>query len=151
MPVGSVLAFAGDHNRIPSGWLLCNGAEVSRIDYQELFSIIGTTHGEGNSSSTFNLPDYRGLFLRGVDIGQGIDPDASSRTAMNTGGNSGDKVGSVQNDEFKSHNHPMNTQGNVASGGGYSAYRPGTSGGSGSSGGAETRPKNAYVNYIIKY
>ena len=44
-PVGSVLAFAGDRNKIPSGWLLCNGAEVSRIDYQELFSIIGTTHG----------------------------------------------------------------------------------------------------------
>ena len=97
VPVGTVVAFAGDHNKTPSGWV--NGDEVSRTQYADLFSVIGVSHGEGNYTTSFNLPDYRGLFLRGVDLGQNIDPDASSRIAI-SGGHTGDKVGSVQSDEF---------------------------------------------------
>lgn len=48
------------------GWLLCNGKAVSRTDYSLLYSVIGTKFGSGTNSSTFNLPDYRGFFLRGA-------------------------------------------------------------------------------------
>ena len=54
IPVGTILPFAG--NTIPSGFLACNGAEVSRTTYAALFSAIGTTYGGGNGSSTFNVP-----------------------------------------------------------------------------------------------
>lgn len=49
-----------------NGWLLCNGQAVSRTTYSALFSLIGTNFGSGNGSTTFNVPDYRGKFLRGL-------------------------------------------------------------------------------------
>lgn len=49
----------------PSGWLNCNGAPVSRSTYATLFALIGTNFGNGDGSTTFNLPDFRGRFLRG--------------------------------------------------------------------------------------
>lgn len=58
----------------PSGWLKANGAAVSRTTYAALFSAIGTTHGAGDGTKTFNLPDRRGEFLRGLDDGRGVDP-----------------------------------------------------------------------------
>lgn len=57
----------------PAGWLKANGATVSRTTYAALFSKIGTTFGTGDGSTTFNLPDLRGEFLRGWDDGRGID------------------------------------------------------------------------------
>lgn len=62
---GTVHAFAGDASSIPTGYLLCNGAAVSRSDYAALFAAIGTIYGEGDESTTFNVPDFRGKFLRG--------------------------------------------------------------------------------------
>ena len=62
---GSVIAFAGDAAQIPAGYLLCNGAAVSRTDYASLFAAIGTIYGSGYGNTTFNLPDFRGKFLRG--------------------------------------------------------------------------------------
>lgn len=62
---GSVVAFAGAAENIPAGYLLCNGAAVSRTDYAALFAAIGTIYGEGDESTTFNVPDFRGKFLRG--------------------------------------------------------------------------------------
>jgi microcystin-dependent protein len=59
---------------IPSGWFECNGAEISRTDFSELFEVIGTTFGEGDGINTFNLPDLRGEFIRGWDNGRGVDP-----------------------------------------------------------------------------
>ena len=47
-------------------WVLCNGQELSRTDYSELFEIIGENFGKGNGVTTFNVPDYRGKFLRGL-------------------------------------------------------------------------------------
>ena len=56
--------------------------------------------------TTFNLPDYRGRFLRGLDSsGEGRDPDLMARYAMNPGGATQDNVGSIQDDNFKSHSH----------------------------------------------
>lgn len=162
MPVGSVIAYAGPN--IPEGWLLCDGRAVNRTDYSDLFTAIGTAWGYGNNSSTFNLPDLRGQFLRGVDNSptQGSsnsDPDKSSRSASNTGGNTGIAVGSKQDESFKSHTHKERpSTGSIwlfahSSGGTWGNERNGNVLGpqTGSTGGNETRPKNVYVYYIIKY
>jgi microcystin-dependent protein len=71
-PPGSVSYFATP--TAPSGWLTANGAAISRVAYSDLFSAIGTTFGAGDGSTTFNLPDLRGEFLRAFDNGRGIDP-----------------------------------------------------------------------------
>ena len=63
-PIGTILAFGGSD--IPVGWHLCDGTAVSRTAYAELFAIIGTTFGVGDGSTTFNLPDLQGEFLRGA-------------------------------------------------------------------------------------
>jgi microcystin-dependent protein len=98
-PIGEVAAVATDS--VPDGFLQCDGSAVSRTTYASLFSVIGITHGEGDGSTTFNLPDYRGSFLRGFDDGAGNDPDSASRTAQATGGNTGDNVGSEQTDAMQ--------------------------------------------------
>lgn len=63
-PPGSIVPFAGAD--VPSGYLACNGAQVSRVVYAALFSAIGTIYGVGDGSTTFALPDLRGRFLRGL-------------------------------------------------------------------------------------
>jgi microcystin-dependent protein len=69
--VGKVISYA--RSVAPIGYLKCNGAAISRTTYARLFSIIGTTFGVGDGSTTFNLPDLRGEFIRGWDDGRGID------------------------------------------------------------------------------
>lgn len=69
--VGEVAFFA--RTTSPSGWLKANGAAVSRTTYADLFAAIGTTFGAGDGRSTFNLPDLRGEFVRGLDDGRNID------------------------------------------------------------------------------
>ena len=64
MPAGCVTAFAGS-GTVPAGWFVCDGHEVSRGEHPELFAAIGVTYGDGDGSTTFNLPDFRGRFLRG--------------------------------------------------------------------------------------
>lgn len=66
VPPGCVLPFAGS-GTVPTGFLLCNGAAVSRTTYADLFTALGTTYGTGDGSTTFNIPDFRGRFLRGYD------------------------------------------------------------------------------------
>ena len=63
-PVGDIKASVKSANH--GNWLLCNGQAVSRTTYSELFALIGTNFGSGNGSTTFNVPDYRGKFLRGL-------------------------------------------------------------------------------------
>ena len=75
---------------VPSGYLECNGAAVSRTTYAALFAIIGVQYGAGNGSSTFNIPDLRGEFVRGFDNGKGTDNNrqiASSQSASNASHN----------------------------------------------------------------
>jgi len=64
LPAGTVILSAGD--RVPSGYLLCNGAAVSRTQYADLFTAIGTKYGAGDGASTFNLPDMRDRFAEGA-------------------------------------------------------------------------------------
>lgn len=64
LPAGSIIPFAGSN--IPTGYLLCNGAAVSRTTYANLFGVISTLYGAGDGSTTFNLPDLRDRFLEGA-------------------------------------------------------------------------------------
>ena len=84
-PAGAVQYFA--MQAAPVGWLKANGAEVSRTTYSNLFAAIGTRYGAGDGSTTFNLPDLRGVFLRGLDDGKGVD--------------AGRVIGSVQGDAIR--------------------------------------------------
>ena len=166
---GMIAPFAGPKENIPAGWLLCDGRAVSRSEYINLYNAIGVAWGEGNGSSTFNLPDLRGMFLRGVSGESGNDADADNRVMLtNNGGNTGNNVGSYQGDAIrniwgKTHgawNLP-NCEGafqqtsEVVPGTFYSwsncwtqivfdASRTVPTG-------ADNRPKNVYVTYIIKY
>lgn len=70
-PAGEVSAFA--RLSAPEGWLVCDGSAVNRVTYSRLFSAVGTIFGAGNGTTTFNLPDLRGEFIRGWDAGRGID------------------------------------------------------------------------------
>ncbi|HAC64989.1 MAG TPA: hypothetical protein DCF68_16020 [Cyanothece sp. UBA12306] len=159
VPIGTILPYGGlvtgkaQGQLEQQGYLICNGQAVSRTTYSELFTIIGGAYGDGDNINTFNLPDLRGRFVRGVDHGTGRDPDANSRTASGKGGNTGDEVGSLQEDEFKSHTHIYFSpsfekppgQGSAGSTWQFSITSP-----TEATGGAETRPKNIYVNWIIK-
>ncbi|WP_449103620.1 phage tail protein [Pseudomonas veronii] len=80
LPTGTTIAFAGPS--VPVGFLKENGAAVSRAAYADLFAVIGTTYGAGNGSTTFNLPDSRGEFIRGLDDGRGVDSGRSLSSAQ---------------------------------------------------------------------
>ncbi|PHO10331.1 hypothetical protein CPG37_04595 [Malaciobacter canalis] len=70
VPTGSIITFPT--NTVPTGFLECNGAVLSRTTFADLFKIIGTTYGHTNLNN-FRLPDLRGEFIRGWDHGRGID------------------------------------------------------------------------------
>ena len=122
----------------PSGYLIADGALVSRTTYAELFAAIGTTFGVGDGSTTFGLPDLRGEFVRAWDAGRGVD--------------TGRVFGSAQLDEFKSHTHGIGYTGVMdASGGIYPAYVAANSAiTSTATGGSETRPRNIALLGCIK-
>jgi microcystin-dependent protein len=86
---GSVAAFAT--TTPPPDWLECNGQAISRTQYARLFARISTTFGQGDGATTFNVPDLRGLVIRGWDHGRGLD--------------SGRSFGSLQGDAFQDHQH----------------------------------------------
>lgn len=173
---GTIVAYGA--TTAPEGWLLCDGSAVSRATYATLFSAIGTSFGAGDGTSTFNLPDFRGRFLRGWANGQSIDPDRAGRTANNNG-NSGDKIGSLQSTAIWGHNHVESGNGHrhgLSRGGNcgsgcvdgtifqvgtthteYTTYSSivladpsATTFGTPVSS-SESRPPNVNVNYVIKY
>lgn len=94
-PAGTVIWTA--RNTAPTGYVKANGAAISRTTYSALFSAIGTTFGSGDGSTTFNVPDLRGEFVRGWDDGRGID---TSRT-----------FGSAQSSANLAHQHTGTTSG----------------------------------------
>ncbi|MBL4754783.1 MAG: tail fiber protein [Flavobacteriales bacterium] len=80
IPVGSV--FAMPHSTLPEGFLVGDGSAVSRTTYSDLFALLGTVYGVGDGSTTFELPDYRAGFLRGLDSGKGVDTGRSLGTSQ---------------------------------------------------------------------
>ena len=150
-PIGAELFWP--HGITPTGWLEENGQAISRTTYADLFAVIGTRYGAGDGSTTFNLPDPRGRFLRVWDHGAGVDPDRASRTDRGDG-IAGNNVGTNQADEFKQHQHQVAadypTSGTSdrllgATSGALLYYPPTTL-----VGGNETRPINTYRMLIIK-
>jgi len=161
VPSGAVFCLAV--STVPSDYLECNGASVSRTVYAALFAVIGTTYGS-DSGTTFNVPDLRGEFVRGWDHGRGID--------------SGRSINNPQSDQNKQHNHTatstINDPGHIhqvaysnsdsgdgvieESGTGLSGYEPTESATTGitvattvaNDGGSENRPRNIAMMYVIK-
>ena len=81
---GTIAAFG--RTSAPSGWLKCNGAAVSRTTYSALYAQIGTSFGSGNGSTTFNVPDLRGVWVRGLDDGRGKDSGRSLSNSVQADG-----------------------------------------------------------------
>ena len=98
LPVGSVISFPG--NKAPDGYLFCMGQEVSRTERSDLFALIGTTYGEGDGVTTFNLPNLCGKIPVGLDIS-----DISFNSLGKTGG---EKTHTLNINEIPSHNHVKN-------------------------------------------
>jgi microcystin-dependent protein len=158
VPTGTILSLA--QATTPTGYLLCDGSAVSRTTYSNLFAAIGTTYGAGNGTTTFNLPDLRGVFIRGLDLSKGYDPSRA--------------IGTYQVDGFGSHIHsitdpthahaplagsnfitsPGNWNGSTGSYGNYNGGTTTASASTGitinSTGISETRPKNVALYPVIK-
>lgn len=175
VPPGSIMPFAGPANKIPAGWLLCDGSSKAKTGiYQKLYEAIGTLWGD--DGGYFKVPDLRGMFLRGINNG---------KTGNNADQDGERSVGSTQDDAFESHKHTGNTtniDNHVHNTGDFKyllknndytsegtdnkgtneldilSGREMTPAGAhnhdlniGLTGNLETRPKNAAVAYIIKY
>lgn len=80
----------------PSGYLACDGSAVSRTTYSRLFAVIGTTWGTGDGSTTFNVPDFRGAFMRGTG-------SHGSETMADGAAFAGPAVGAFEDDQFQGH------------------------------------------------
>ncbi|MBC7420182.1 MAG: tail fiber protein [Bdellovibrio sp.] len=154
VPIGNILPTA--LATCATGYIAANGAAVSRATYAALLTAMGKMYGVGNGSTTFNLPDYRGYFLRGWDNSAGIDPDAGTRTNRGDG-TTGNNVGTKQGDAFGSPTHSQGAGTQIYGGPSMIAMAgDGTAGGTVggttyASGGNETRPKNINVLYCVKY
>ncbi|WP_288910815.1 phage tail protein [uncultured Thomasclavelia sp.] len=98
-PIGAITPFAG--STVPTHWLLCNGQAISRADYSDLFAAIGTTYGEGDGSTTFNVPDLRGRVAVGID---------TTDTNLNVLGKTyGEKEHTLTVEEIPEHAHAINS------------------------------------------
>lgn len=160
-PIGHVAAYAG--NVVPLGYLECNGAAVSRTTYVDLFGVCGILYGAGDGTTTFNLPDLRGYFVRGWDDSAGVD------VGRVLGSTQTDLVGPITDPGHThtdaghthtftgapvSHGTPAGTTPLFDSAGGTTTTASGVaniqSSVTGITGGTETRPKNVAMMYIIK-
>ncbi len=134
VPAGTVEYFAA--SSAPAGFIKANGAAVSRSTYEALFLAIGTTYGAGDGSTTFNVPDLRGEFVRGLDDGRGVD--------------SGRVIGSAQAEANKAAKNPTakyNFNGASWAAGAVNGFGFGDN----TSSDSETRPRNVAMLACIKF
>jgi len=151
VPVGAVFQWAT--SSVPVGYLECNGSSKLIASYPGLFAVIGNNYGAVDGTH-FNLPDYRGYFLRGWDHGIKRDVDRLTRTDRGDG-TSGDYVGTKQMDSIKNHSHQYREMfgggdTEIARGGDFDASGDGRTGLTVPAG-LETRPINVNVMFIIKF
>ena len=156
-PAGTIIYSA--RATAPTGYLKANGAAISRTTFATLFTAIGTVYGAGDGATTFNVPDLRGEFLRGLDDSRGID--------------GGRTLGSAQGDQNVSHTHNVSSAGehyhgytaatfqNDSDESGFTAVAQGTTSADTSAagghvheiesdGGTEARPRNIALLACIK-
>ena len=163
VPVGAITMFGSA--TAPDGWLQCDGTAISRTTYSSLFTIVSTTFGAGNGSSTFNLPDFRGVFPKGAGTtNRTAGKDANGNYYTGT-------LGTYLQDKIQGHKHSMagNTGGTaqyVEPNGAFTATGAGTAlqyftlavsfpttdgtNGTPRTGGT-TEPQSLGVHFIIKY
>ncbi|WP_299253699.1 tail fiber protein [uncultured Cytophaga sp.] len=104
VPVGSIMPFAGPVSAIPAGWIQCNGQTLDGTSamYLQLYNVISTTWG-GTGQNSFQVPDLRGVFLRGINDGRSDTyADPSTRA-----------IGSMQDDAYATHNHGVTDLGHT--------------------------------------
>lgn len=149
IPTGAVFPFTG--TTAPEGFLLCDGSVVSRVTYAKLFEVIGELYGNGDGSTTFNLPDYREVVL----VGAGVSSNSKIKAHDIY------EVGEFKDDQMQGHRHNVDTflykQGTNGPAGNYFDYghietsdpindsvngTPRT--------GSTTHGKQIGINYIIK-
>lgn len=98
LPIGTMIPFGSDKN-IPSNWKVCDGSEVSRTTYADLFNVIGTSYGEGDGETTFNLPNKKGR------VSVGLDKNQSQFNSIGKKG--GEKEHQLTANEMPSHSHSI--------------------------------------------
>lgn len=167
LPLGAVITFAGDlgvaaveRRLISQGWLPCDGRLVSIASFRGLYQLLGRLYTPaGTAKDSFCLPDYRGQFLRGVTTDAKLDPGLKYRTPP-PGGTAKASVGSTQPGMVQTHQHHYQALKGVEVGDAGSAggVPPQTAvattdlldGDGAALTGEETRPRNIYVNFLIK-
>ncbi|MCL2485330.1 MAG: tail fiber protein, partial [Endomicrobia bacterium] len=158
IPPGMIIC-GGSIATAPEGYLICQGAAVSRITYAALFTTVGTLYGAGDGSTTFNLPDYRGYFLRGqggnsaaLNVAQGDairnmtgDLNASITDTGNSGFNLATGIFALANlgSQWRAAYAGSVVTANIT-GANFNASRQVPTA-------TENRPLNRAVNYFIKY
>jgi microcystin-dependent protein len=118
LPTGSITQFAG--STAPSGWLSCDGTNVSRTTYADLFAVLGTTYGSGDGSTTFALPNMKGRIPVGFDSAQ-TEFDALGETG-------GAKTHTLTSAEMPSHTHTQNSHNHTQDSHGHTTVNAGSHG-----------------------
>ena len=159
-PIGSILPYGG--TTAPNGWFLCQGQALSRTEYSDLFKAIGTSFGAGDSSTTFNIPDLRGEFLRGAGTNSHTNQGNGGTVGQHQDGTEMPQTytwGGNQLAQFTNNNTPDNLNNSVkkedSNVGGTTTHTfvAATTVQSGTWGNVNSftaRPTNTSVNYIIK-
>lgn len=155
VPVGTLFPYAGPS--VPTGYLLCYGQAVSRTTYSALFTVIGTTYGAGNGSTTFNVPDMRGRVAIGLDNMGGTSANVvTNANADILGGKDGREKHALTADENGPHAHSIGISGGDDAYSGYAdcgAWYYATLQTSSSGNGTPHNNMQPWIalNYIIKY
>lgn len=150
VPTGSIFMYGT--GTAPTGYVNCDGAAINRITFAALFALLGTTYGAGNGTTTFNVPNFQGIFPRG--IGSQVIGGITYTGVLAT----------LQADQTQSHTHGWYGQGSLYGSGAFPGVDARTSGSivaaitpptvDGANGtprsGPETRPANIGINFIIK-
>ena len=165
IPTGAILEWPAASGSIPTGWLLCNGQKVSRSTYSALFAIIVEAWGQGDNSTTFNVPDLQGLTPIGdpITFAAGYDEGYHQITVGGENYGTGGNVGALNYGVIQHHTHDY-----VIDNGAGSSTVPDASKGTSDNDTAilglqtdatygtikessfETRPLNKTTNYMIK-